>query len=267
MKITVLQLNVGNNKAENVQQTLALIADAARHEKPDLIVLPELVTCMSAETADMHAAAEPFPDGESYQAFLDAARAHEVNLHVGSMMEREDEKFYNCSVLFGRDGKLLGRYRKMHRSMLQLSEGPMMKESDWVEAGEEVVVVDVEGVKLGMSICFDLRFPELYGAMAAKGADVMLVPSAFKYETGAAHWEILLRARAIENQAYVVAAAQVGAYANGQHRSFGHAMVVDPWGTIVAQVSDVGHYASAIIDRAYLEQIQTRVPVRQLHVL
>jgi len=267
LKITALQLNVGSTKSDNVQRTLALIGEAARKEQPDLIVVPELVTCMSAETADMHAAAEPFPDGNAYRGFRDAARTHKVNLHIGSMMEREGEKYYNCSVLFGRDGRQLGRYRKMHRSVLQLSSGPVMKESDWVDAGSEVIVVEVEGVKFGMSICFDLRFAELYRALADKGADVMLVPSAFKYETGAAHWEILLRARAIENQAYVVAAAQIGTYSDGQHRSYGHAMIVDPWGTVIAQVSDTGHFASATIDKTYLDEIQTRVPVRRLHVL
>jgi|ABSO01.1.fsa_nt_gi Predicted amidohydrolase len=267
MKITVIQLNASNDKRHNLDKALRLLDSAVKADHPDLVVLPEMVACISASPADLRASAETLAEGEAYRAFGEAARLHNVNLHIGSMMERDGDQIYNCSLVFGRDGSLLAKYRKIHRFDVVFADGTELKESKLVGRGDEVVCVDIEGVRVGLSICYDLRFPELYRALVDKGADLIVAPSAFTFETGAAHWEVLLRARAIETQTYVVAPGQIGTFGEGKYRNFGHSMIVDPWGQVVAQVSNVEGHATAAFDRSYLQNVRARMPLREHRVL
>ncbi|CAG2155186.1 Deaminated glutathione amidase [Cupriavidus yeoncheonensis] len=267
MKISVIQLNAGNSKPKNIEKALGLIERAVQADSPDFVVLPEMVACISASPKEMRDSAEALPDGEAYRAFSDAARRHNIILHIGSMMERDGDEVFNCSLMFGRDGNLLAKYRKIHRFDVVFADGTELKESKLVGRGDEIVCVEVEGVRIGFSICYDMRFPELYRALVERDADIIVAPSAFTFETGAAHWEVLLRARAIETQTYFVAPGQVGTFGEGKYKNFGHSMIIDPWGQIVAQVSNTEGHASAGFDRDYLTQIRARMPLRQHRVL
>jgi deaminated glutathione amidase len=178
-------------------------------------------------------------DGQWVRRMADSARRHRITLLLGSLPERSPDagKVHNTSVLLGPDGAVLAVYRKIHLFDIDLPGLEHLKESREVAAGGDVVVAPAPFGPLGMTICYDVRFPELYRALTRRGARVLAVPSAFTERTGKDHWEILLRARAIENLAYVVAPAQAGVHGKGR-ASHGHAMIVDPWGAVIAQVPD-----------------------------
>jgi predicted amidohydrolase len=171
----------------------------------------------------------------------------------------DDKRPYNSCVVFGPDGGLVARYRKIHLFDVELPDGSELRESAAVTEGAEPVVVEIGGFRVGLSICYDLRFPELYRALVDRGAEVLLVPSAFTLQTGKDHWHVLLRARAIESQCWLVAAAQWGRHPKNR-ASYGHALIVDPWGTIVAECSDRVGLVIADTDRAYLERVRSMLP-------
>ena len=157
------------------------------------------------------------------------------------------------------DGTVAATYRKIHLFDVDVPGGKRFRESETIEAGDAPVVVETPWAKLGLSICYDLRFPELYRALVARGARLLAVPSAFTLETGKDHWRVLLRARAIENQAYVLAPAQFGHH-GGDRRSWGHAMVVDPWGAVIAECGDHAGFALAAVDFAYQDRVRAGLP-------
>jgi predicted amidohydrolase len=189
------------------------------------------------------------------------ARKLNITLLLGSLPEKVvgDARVRNTSVLLGPDGQTLALYRKMHLFDIDLPGMEHLKESRSVVAGNEVVTVQTAFGPVGLSICYDLRFPELYRELVRRGARVLAVPSAFTERTGKAHWEVLLRARAIENLAYVVAPAQVGTHAPGR-ASHGHALIVDPWGDVLAQVPDGEGVAVAELDFTRLERLRRELP-------
>src|SRR5207253_1614565 len=182
-------------------------------------------------------------------------------LLLGSLPEKVegDTRVYNTSVLVGPDGTTLAAYRKIHLFDIDLPGLEHLKESRSVRAGEAVVVADTPAGRIGLSICYDVRFPELYRRLTREGARVLAVPSAFTDRTGKDHWEVLLRARAIENLAYVVAPAQVGHHGRGRS-SHGHAMIVDPWGTVMAQVAHGEGVALAELDFARQDRLRAELP-------
>lgn len=203
-------------------------------------------------------------DGPTCLRFTELARELGVHLLLGSFNEKsgDPKRCYNTSVLFGPDGEQLAVYRKIHLFDIDLSADVRFKESATVMPGTELVVAPTELGAFGLSICYDLRFAELYGKLAAAGAQVLTVPSAFTLRTGKDHWHPLLRTRAIENQCWVVAAAQCGSHDDGGLReSFGHAMIVDPWGHIVAMATDGPGLAVAEIDLERLREIRASMPV------
>lgn len=175
-------------------------------------------------------------------------------------------KVRNAHIIIDNEGKVVAVYRKIHLFDISGPGLPTLRESSFTEAGDEMVACDTAAGRIGLTVCYDLRFPPLYQALAAAGADILAVPSAFTVPTGAAHWETLLRARAIENQCYVVAAAQTGKHNERPGRaSWGHAMVVDPWGTVVAQAGD-GHAPGIItaeINHEFLRSVRAKMPVRE----
>jgi predicted amidohydrolase len=257
MRVAVCQLNARDNRADNLRVALELI-DRAADAGADLAVLPEYVDYLGP------AAGMPKPepvDGEFAQFFADAAREHSMWVHAGSFHETgpDPERTYNTSLLFGRDGALTAAYRKIHLYDVEIPGRVSYHESRTVAPGEDLVVARVEGLRVGMSICYDLRFPELYRRLAVAGATVLVVPAAFMMHTGRDHWEVLLRARAIENQCYVVAAAQIGDHDPGR-TCFGRSMVVDPWGTVVAQAPDTVGVTVADVDLDRLGSIRAELP-------
>jgi deaminated glutathione amidase len=269
MRIAVIQMTSIDDKAANLRAAERLIEIAVEEDRPDLVVLPEVWAFQGGSLEARKASAETIPGGEAYACLAHAARRHAVWVHGGSFYERAGEKLFNATVVFDRSGREAAFYRKIHLFDVVTPDGREYRESDVVGRGEQVVTYEAEGVRLGCTICYDLRFGELYRALAAAGAQVLVVPAAFTLETGKDHWETLLRARAIENAAWVVAAAQVGTYPThkGPRACWGHSMIVDPWGHVVARVTDRPGFVSARIDLGYLGRVREMIPVHQHRVL
>ncbi len=267
-----VQLCAGSNKSENHDKAEAFAAEAARHEAR-LVVLPEVFLWRGQRT-DERAAAEAIP-GPSTHRLGDLARRLHIHLIAGSLFEGSGgPKVFNTSVLFDPRGDLVARYRKLHLFDVDIAGRVSIRESDTRVAGDTVasgtaardtaahdavVVAPTELGVIGMSICYDLRFPELYRRLTFAGAEIIAVPSAFTFPTGTAHWEILLRARAIENQVYLIAPDQMGQSPSGVV-DFGNSMIVDPWGTPLARAADRETLVLAEIDRDYQERVRRELP-------
>jgi nitrilase len=231
--------------------------------------LPEVWAFQGGSAEERQAAAEELPGGEAYRLLSGLAAKHRILLHGGSFLERAEGRLFNTSVAFGRDGAEIARYRKLHLFDVVTPDGREYRESAYVGRGQEVVTYEAEDVQVGCSICYDLRFGELYRRLASQGAQLLVVPAAFTLQTGKDHWEVLLRARAIETQCYVAAAAQFGAFPAGKDRrhNWGHSMIVDPWGKVLVQISDRPGFATARLDLDYLQRVREMIPVRQHRVL
>lgn len=243
----------------NLERANHWIAEAAALGA-EFVSLPESFACM-LEEGGRNPAAQGL-DGPLAAFLSERAREHGIVLAGGTIPElAEGERVYNTALVHGPDGVLLASYRKIHLFDVELP-GLTLKESKSVAPGDTPVCVDTPAGKLGLSVCYDVRFPELYRVLAERGAEILLVPSAFTVPTGSDHWEILLRARAIENQAYLVAAAQYGAH-NKRRRSYGRSMIVDPWGLVLATASDGEGLAVASLDPARLAEIRSRIPALQ----
>jgi deaminated glutathione amidase len=258
MRAAAVQLNSTADKAANMaaadRLTRAAAADGAT-----LIVLPEKWTALGRDE-DLRAAAEPL-DGPTIEWARLLARELRVDLVAGSIVERfpNREKLANTSVHINPQGEVAAVYRKVHMFDVEI-EGRSYRESDLEDPGDEVVLSEsAQGVPLGMTICYDLRFPELYRILAVRGARVMVVPAAFTLPTTRDHWEVLLRARAIENQGFVVAANQIGLHPGGQ-RSGGRSMIVDPWGVVLAQAEDREGHIVADLDLERQLEIRAQLP-------
>ena len=264
MKISVIQMNSQNDKAKNLDEARKFIAAAAKEDKADLVVLPEMFTMLGGPLDARRKAAEEIPGGEAYRMLQDAAKTHGVFVHGGSYYERDGENYYNTTVAFGRDGAELARYRKLHLFDVTTPDGREDKESAHVARGDQVITYVADGVTVGCSICYDIRFAELYRALAAKGAEVIMLPAAFTLQTGKDHWEPLIRARAIETQCWIAAPATTGRHldAKGEPRmTYGHSLVCDPWGHVVARSSDGIGWATAHIDQALTARVRRDMPV------
>ncbi len=272
MRVTVIQVSPGHDLRENLISVGRLVGDACDDHDPDLIVLPEMWTCLGGTRADKLAAAETFPDpsdmrsehGAVYRFLSDLASSRQLVLHGGSVGERAGDRLFNTSLVFGTDGRERARYRKIHLFDIVTPSGDGYRESETFAAGTEVVAFDAAGVRVGCSICYDIRFPPLFAALRDRGAELVAVPAAFTAETGAAHWETLIRARAIETQCWIAAAATVGPHQDGRgatRTTFGHSMICDPWGRVVAQASPGIGWATATIDSELTARLRRDMPV------
>ncbi len=261
MRAAAIQLNSTGDKARNVKTAERLVRAAAA-DGAELAVLPEKWNLLG-DSATQLAGAEPL-DGPTISAARAWARELGIHLIAGSIAERVEgqEKAFNASTLIGSDGELEARYRKIHMFDVDVG-GVAYRESDHEEPGDEVVTATLggalEGVTLGLTVCYDLRFPELYRILAVRGATVITVPSAFTLDTGKDHWEVLLRARAIENQAFVIGANQIGE-APPHYRSYGRSAIVDPWGVVLAQAPDEECFVTADLDLELQDRIRTTLP-------
>jgi len=261
MRAAAIQLNSTGDKARNLDVAERLVREAAA-DGAELVVLPEKWTVLGDAEA-LREGAEPL-SGPSISAAADWARDLGIHLVAGSIAERVEgaDRLSNTSVLIGPDGELHARYRKIHMFDVDVG-GVSYRESETEEPGNEIVSPvlgpSLPGVTLGMTVCYDLRFPELYRILAVRGATVLTVPSAFTYETGKHHWEVLLRARAIENQAFVIAPNQVGE-APPHYRSYGHSMIVDPWGEVLAVAPDGEGFVAADLDLGVEERVRATLP-------
>ena len=267
MKVSLVQMNSINDKAANIAQARALIERAVAEELPDWVLLPEQFDWAGGAKGDKARNAETLPGGPAYAMAQELAAKHGIFLHAGSFMEKieGDERIHNTSVVFDREGREIARYRKIHLFDVTAPDGVSYKESATVKPGDLVVTYDCEGVKVGCTICYDLRFPGLFQALSDRGAEMIAVPSAFTQQTGKDHWEVLLRARAIETETYVCAAAQTGTFTvnNETRATYGHSLVADPWGLVVAKASDGVGVVSTRLDMALLKRVRKMIPVAQ----
>ncbi len=253
-----LQMTSGAEKPANLATAIGLVR-RAHALGARFIGLPENFSWMGPE-ADRAAAAESL-DGATLSGLAQLARELQITLLGGSILEAgaPGGRLYNTSVLFGPDGGRLGVYRKIHLFDVEVGDGQTYRESAAVAPGTQVVVADAPFGKVGLSVCYDLRFPELYRQLTAEGATTLTVPAAFTLATGKDHWEVLLRARAIENQAYVLAPAQQGRHPKDR-MTWGHAMIVDPWGLVTARASEGEGMAVGPIDEALTARIRKTLP-------
>jgi deaminated glutathione amidase len=258
IRVACVQLTSRADKAANLATTERLVARVAA-TGADLVVLPEKWNAIGNPDV-LHAAAETLEDGESVEAMRSWARTHGITLVGGSITERREgrAKLSNTCVVFDPEGELAAVYRKIHLFDVDVG-GLRYRESDAEEPGDEPVVARLEDWPIGLSVCYDVRFPELYRILALEGAELVTVPANFTLYTGKDHWHVLLRARAIENQLFVVAAAQVGETITGKP-SYGRSLVADPWGTVLAQAPDEETVIFAELDRERLREIRRNLP-------
>jgi predicted amidohydrolase len=252
-------MSSGEDVAANESQAFELLERAAGGGA-DLACLPEVWPCQGS-APQVREAAEPVP-GPRTERLAEVARRHGMWIHGGSVLELDGEHVFNTSVLLDRQGELVARYRKIHLFDADPPGGQPSRESFLYSAGDEVVTAETEFGRVGFSICYDVRFPELYRALAARGCELVFVPSAFRYETGVDHWDVLLRARAIEEQCFVVAAAQWGTWGppGRERRTFGNSLVADPWGRVIARAPEGVGVTLAELDLAEVRRVRDALP-------
>jgi predicted amidohydrolase len=260
LRVAALQMRSGTEPERNLAALAALVAEAVERGA-EYVLSPEVTVAFAENREGLARVAGPYENNASLQRVAQLARAHRIHLHLGSLaVALDDGRFANRSVLFGPDGAVIATYDKIHLFDATLPGLNAYRESATYRGGETAVVAWANGVPLGLSICYDLRFPALYRALAEGGAEMIAVPAAFTVPTGQAHWEVLLRARAIETGSYVIAAAQGGTHENGRS-TWGHSMIVDPWGEIVAQrPDDEPGVLVADIDLARVAEARGKVP-------
>jgi nitrilase len=253
MKVALIQMNSVADKPANLAQARGLIERACDEERPDWIGLPEVFDFLGGSREEKFAASEVLGEGPAYALAAELAAKHGVFVHAGSFLEKNPDgaSLSNTTVVFDRQGRRIALYRKIHMFDVVTPDGAAYKESALFTPGAELATYQAEGFTFGCAICYDLRFPALFQALAARGADVFVLPSAFTLLTGKDHWEVLCRARAIETQSYFLAPAQIGAHKlKGETRhTYGHTLVCDPWGHVLAKASDTPGFVTARLDR------------------
>ncbi len=257
MRAAAVQLNSTEDKDRNLA-TADRLTRAAAADGAELIVLPEKFNVLGSHDA-YRANAESL-DGPTVGWARETARELGIDLVAGSFVEKRDghDKLGNTSVHVGPDGEVRGVYRKIHMFDVTV-EGKEYRESASQEAGDEIVTSEAEGARLGLTVCYDLRFPELYRILALRGARILTIPAAFTKVTGAAHWDTLVRARAIENQAFVIAADQIGTHPP-DNESFGGSQIVDPWGEVLARAPDGETFVTADLDLSRQDEVRESLP-------
>jgi len=260
MRLAAVQMCSGLAPEANLTALDALVAEAAA-AGADYVLSPEVTVAFAENREGLQAVAGPWQDNPAVAAAAAIARRHGVHLHLGSLaVALDDGRFANRSVLFRPDGGIAATYDKIHLFDATLPGLRQYRESDTYAGGAKAVLSRSPGFGLGMTICYDMRFPALYRTLAEAGAEVLAVPAAFTVPTGRAHWEVLLRARAIETGCYVVAAAQGGQHENGR-ATWGHSMIIDPWGKVIAALDgDAPGVVTAEFDAAAVTEARGRVP-------
>ncbi|HEX4451327.1 MAG TPA: carbon-nitrogen hydrolase family protein [Kofleriaceae bacterium] len=275
LPIAAVQMRSVGDLAGNLSVVRELVGRAAAGGAK-LIVLPECFSFLGRAEGDKFAAAEVLDDhpagarGPVMQTLAELATKHGAWIIGGGTPETvpgDPKRTYNALVVVDPSGTLVAKYRKIHLFDVDIPGGATLRESDATAAGDEAIVADIAGVKVGLSICYDLRFPELYRTLVKdRGAEVVVIPAAFTAHTGAAHWHVLMRARAIEGQVWIVAAAQWGKH-NDRRESYGHSLVVDPWGTIVGELAEGDGVVAAMLDGETVAKRRAQMPVLRHAVL
>ncbi|MFG1397592.1 carbon-nitrogen hydrolase family protein [Roseixanthobacter pseudopolyaromaticivorans] len=262
LRVGLVQLRSGREVAANIETASALIREAAL-AGAQYVQTPETTNLMELDRTLLFDKLREEEADPALAAFRDLARELKIHLHVGSLaLKISEQRAVNRGFLIAPDGEIAARYDKIHMFDVDLGNGESYRESNSYKPGERAVTASVSGVKIGLTICYDLRFPPLYRALAESGADVLTVPAAFTRPTGEAHWHVLLRARAIENGAYVLAAAQGGRHENGRE-TYGHSLVVDPWGRVIAEGGTDPGVILAELDLKEVAAARRRIPSLQ----
>ena len=260
MKIACVQMTSACDPADNLPIIAARIKTAAA-QGARLVALPETCSFMERNRKAMQARLERQADSQVLAALCHMARENHIFLLIGSMIlaDENSDKAVNRSLLIAPGGTVQAQYDKIHMFDVALENGESHRESAAYQAGDTLVVTKADGVSLGLSICYDVRFPALYRRLAEAQAQVIFVPSAFTKQTGEAHWHILLRARAIETGCFIVAPAQMGAHENGRE-TYGHSLIIDPWGEILAEASDDDEVIIAEMDMTLVDKARQQIP-------
>ena len=257
MKIGLCQMMVTTDKEANLRKAEQMVREAAA-QGAKLVMLPEMFQCPYANTCFPLYAEEG--RGESYQRLSAMARDNGVTLVGGSIPERDENRLYNTSYIFGPDGMLLGRHRKVHLFDVDVPGGIRFMESETLTAGEEITVVETPVGRIGVGICFDIRFAEMFREMACAGAQIICVPAAFNMTTGPAHWELSFRMRAVDNQCYLVGCSPARDE-NGCYVAYGHSIVTSPWGNVVVQADEIEQVIVAEVDLDEVERVRAALPI------
>lgn len=262
LKVGCIQLNAGADMAANLDAATRSVREAAG-QGARLICLPEYCVLLDGSGRVMRDGSPPEEQHPALPVFCALARETDAWILVGSLTVRlADDRMANRSYLVSSTGQVVARYDKIHMFDCTLPNGKVIRESSAYQAGDHAVIADTPWGRLGMSVCYDLRFPQLYRALAKAGATILAVPSSFQRETGPAHWHILLRTRAIENAAWVIAPAMCGDHANGRS-TYGHSLIIDPWGRIVAELQDQPGVLVADIDLEQAAKVRGMLPALQ----
>ena len=271
MRVSVVQMSAGADKEKNIAQASRLIEAAVEADRPSIVSLPEMWTCLGGDRAQKFREAEELPPpgsnaqgGPAYEFLRGVARERRIHVHGGSLAERAGERLFNTTVVFDPTGAEVARYRKIHLFDISTPDGTGYRESATFGGGGEVVTCMIGDVRVGLAICYDVRFPELFLKLRQAGAELIFLPAAFTLLTGKDHWETLIRARAIETQCWFAAPAMWGRHTDGAGEprfTYGHSLLCDPWGHVVAKVSDGLGWATARIDRAVTEKVRRDMPV------
>ena len=257
--VACLQVTAGNVLQDNVDTALRLVEQVVE-DGADLIMMPENVTMMEWGRKAITSKARPEKDHEGLAAFRSAARQHKVWIHCGSLsISLDDGRIANRTYVLNDLGEIVATYDKIHMFDVDLGDGERYAESTTFAPGDKAVVVDLPWGQLGLTICYDLRFPALYRSLAHAGAELITVPSAFTQVTGEAHWHVLLRARAIETGSFIVAPAQTGNHP-GDRMTYGHALIVDPWGKVLADAGTETGLITAQINLGKVDKVRKRMP-------
>ena len=264
MKVAALQLCASDDPVANLALTLSMVQQASE-AGAQFIATPEVTNCVSSSRRRQTEVLALQEDDQTLAAMCAAAARFGVWISIGSLALKlpDDERFTNRSFMIDPSGQIVAQYDKIHMFDVTLSETEQYRESDGYRAGDHAVIADIAFAKIGMTICYDIRFPHLYRRLAKSGASILLIPAAFAQPTGRAHWEVLLRARAIETGCYVIAAAQTGEHQTSQRRprkTYGHSMIVSPWGEIMADAGEDQGIIYADLDLSLVESTRARVP-------
>ncbi|MHB1043975.1 MAG: carbon-nitrogen hydrolase family protein [Eubacteriales bacterium] len=257
-KIGVCQMSVGHSKEENLARAAALAGKAAASGAL-FVVLPEMFNCPYKESL-FPFFSEVFPEGQTFQMLANTAQKENIYLIGGSVPERCGDVIYNTSFAFDPQGRLIARHRKMHLFDVDITGGVTFQESKTLARGKQITIAKTELCTFGLAICYDIRFPELSRLMVLEGAEIIVIPGAFNMKTGPAHWELLLRARAVDNQAYIVGAAPARD-PGASYVSYGHSLVADPWGDVVAQADEKEEIIYAEIDPGLIAKVRRELPL------
>lgn len=251
-------MTVAESKDENIASARAMIKEASSRGSK-FVVLPEMFNC-PYNSELFHTFAEKYPEGETIKMLSEAARAEKVFLVGGSIPELEEGTVYNTSFVFSPEGKLLAKHQKVHLFDVDFAGGLSFQESKTLGYGKTITVIKTEICTFGVCICYDIRFPELSRLMALTGAELIVIPAAFNMTTGPAHWELLLRARAVDNQVFVAGAAPAR-NEKASYISYGHSAVVDPWGKIIANTDEKEGIIYGVIDLNLIDKIRNELPL------